>query len=284
MRLAAKVSRRSFVAVALGTGFVAAALGDEPKVSTPAYNSMTDEQEIELGRKIWEGLEKEGKVTWLNDEAVDSYASGLLEQIAKTSRRPKMPYMIRVVNTKQVNAVALPGGRVLLYRGLLEWAQNESQLTAVLSHEVGHVVGRHSANALSREASLGSLVDEASKVIFGDDLPARILKEAGGPVASLALLRYSRFQEAEADLLGYYNMQRAGWDAQGMVELFHRFGQESQSNPLFDFLSTHPDPAFRENQVRDEMKQFPPTRGLIHDSPEFVSARAAVMRLPRPRN
>jgi predicted Zn-dependent protease len=284
MRHMTSVSRRSFVSTALGIAGVVRARAEEPKPETPAYNRMTDEQEIDFGREAAADIEKELKLQFIEDRAVCEYASALLSSVARTSRRPKLPYSVKLINSKQVNAFALPGGYIYLYRGLMEWARSESELVAVLSHEVGHVVGRHGANAISRATAADSLLSEASRILFGDDLPAKILKQVGGPAALLALLKYSRTQEFEADLLGYYNMQRAGSSPRGMTELFAHFGEdESAADPWLTILSSHPAPSERESQIRTELKKFPPREGLVHNSASFRATQAALKKLPAAR-
>jgi predicted Zn-dependent protease len=216
-------SRRSFVTAALTLLSAARAAAEEPSVEIPSYNKMTGQQEISLGREIAQGIEKEKNLKFVETRAVRNYVDEVFQKIVKTSRRPHLPYSIKIVDTKEINAFALPGGFVYLNRGLMEWARSESEMVATLSHEVGHVAGHHGANVASRDSTVDSFLTEASEVLFGDDLPAHLLKQAGGPVAFLAIMKYSRTQELEADLLGFYNMQRAGWDPEGMIQLFHHF-------------------------------------------------------------
>jgi beta-barrel assembly-enhancing protease len=275
--------RLTTLAVALA--FSAGLLADEPKVVVPAYNTMSDEQEVSLGREVSVGIEKEMKLSFIELPSVHSYVSDLGLRIAKASRRAQLPYSLKVVNTKVVNAFALPGGFIYVNRGLIEWARSESELAAVLGHEVGHVVGRHGANAISRMTTADALFSEASRILLGDDLPARLLKQAGGPVAFMAMMKYSRHQEFEADLLGYYNVQRAGHSADGMVDLFKHFGEQRNGGPLdglMTIIQSHPAPADREAQIVNEMRGFPPKAGLPRDSDAFKQIQAELKRLPPP--
>jgi predicted Zn-dependent protease len=282
--MTATISRRGFLAASIGLAATVDSHAEEPRPDVPPYNRMTDAQEIALGRSAADGIEKEKKLTFVESRSVCGYVDGIFHRIAKTSRRPGLPYSIKIVDTKEINAFALPGGFVYLNRGLMEWARSESELAATLAHEVGHVAGHHGANMISRETAADSLLTEASNVLFGGDLPARLLERAGGPLAFLAMMKFSREQEREADLFGYYNMQRAGWDARGMVDLFHHFAeQESALDPLFTIASTHPPSSERERQIADEMQQFPPRPGLIRTSREFTNAQAELRRLPPPR-
>jgi predicted Zn-dependent protease len=275
------LSRRNFWPVSLGLACAVRAFAEEPKPEIPVYNQMSDADEVRLGREIANAFEKDKKFVEVG--SMQDYIEDMFHKIARTSQRPKLPYSIRIVDTREVNAMSLPGGFVYLYRGLVEFAGSEAEIAATLSHEVGHVVGRHVANNISREATADSILTEASKVLFGDDVPARLLKQAGGPVLFLAQMKFSREDELQADLLGYYNMQRAGWDARGMTEILGHLAElEGSSNPLLTITATHPAAAERKERIEEEMKQFPPRSGLKHDSDSFHKVQAALKKLPPP--
>lgn len=277
------ISRRNFLGTSLGLAGCVRAVAEEPTPEIPPYNKLSDADEIRLGREAAAGIEREKHLKFVEIGSVRGYVDDMFKKITKSSRRPNLPYSIKIVDTKEINAFALPGGFVYLNRGLIEWAHSESELVATLSHEVGHVVGHHGANNISRESTADSLLSEASQVLFGDDLPARLLKQAGGPLVFLANMKYSREEESQADLLGYYNMQRAGWDPKGMVELFHHFAeQENSFDPLFTITASHPPSTEREAQIREELQKFPPRLGLTHDRDDFKKVQATLKKLPPP--
>lgn len=278
-------SRRQFLVSALGVAAAAALRAEEPKIVVPEYNKMSDEDEIKLGKEAAESIEKEGKLSFIQDPEIQKYVEALFAKIIKTSRRPNLPYTIKIVDTKEVNAFALPGGPVYLNRGLMQWARSESELAGVLSHEIGHVVGRHGANSYSRMKTADSLLDEFAKriPIAGD--ATKILAPLGTPLAYMVLMKYSRDQELEADLLGFYNMQRAGWDPQGIVDLFKHFGEKSNGadDMLATVIGSHPAPADREAQITSEMKKFPPQAGLTKDTDAFKGVQAKLKAMPAPK-
>jgi len=278
--------RRGRLIVAGAACVVTFALGlraEEPKVEPPSYNRMTDAEEVALGREATEAIEKERKLTFVTVPAVQNYVSEMVKRIASQSRRPQLTYSAKVVNTMTVNASALPGGFVYVNRGIVEWARSESELASVLSHEIGHVAGRHGANNLARLSSADSLILEASSRLLGTPAPALILKQIGGPVAFMALMKYSRTDELQADLLGFYTMQRAGWHPDGMVDLFKHLGD--QSSPMDSILAitqSHPATTDRVAQIVNEMKQFPPKGELARDSAEFKAVQSELKKLPKP--
>jgi predicted Zn-dependent protease len=259
---------------------------DEPKPVTPAYNNMTDEQEISLGRECCKEIEKQEKLKIIENSSLQDYVNHVFQKVVKTSRRPHLPYSIKIVDTTQVNAFSLPGGFVYLNRGLMEFAQNEAEMMGVLAHEVGHVVGRHGANNICRERSADSLMSEASRILLGDDTPAQLLKQLGGPVAALALLKYSREQESEADLLGFYNVQRAGWTPEGMITFFKRLDTSpGEMQSVLAFGSDHPASAERAERLRAETRDFPPAGNLALTSDGFRAMQAHLKKMapvPKP--
>jgi predicted Zn-dependent protease len=256
---------------------------EEPKVDPPSYNRMTDSEEVALGREASSAYEKEQKLQFVTIPRVQNYVSGLINRIAAQSRRSQLTYQTKVIDTMVVNASAWPGGFVYVNRGIIEWARTESELVGVLSHEIGHVAGRHGANNLARMSSAESLILEASSRLLGTPAPALILKQIGGPVAFMALMKYSRTDELQADLLGFYNMQRAGWSPDGIVDLFKHMGD--RSSPMDSILAmtqSHPAAADRVAQIVNEMKQFPPKGELVRDSDEFKAVQAELKKLPKP--
>jgi len=256
---------------------------DEPKVEVPPYNRMTDAEEVALGREAAAEIEKERKMSFVTVPAVQEYVNRMTQRLVAQSRRAQLAYTVKVVDTMVVNASALPGGFVYVNRGLIEWSRNESELAAVLGHEIGHVVGRHGSNNLSRFVSLDSIILEASARLLGTPAPALMLKQIGGPVAFMAMMKYSRTDELQADLLGYYNLQRAGWSPEGMVDLFKHLGEGSTAlDSIMAITQSHPAPADRASQIVAELKQFPPAAGLTRDSAEFKAVQAELKKLPKP--
>jgi predicted Zn-dependent protease len=244
---------------------------------------MSTAEEIQLGKEAAEGIEKEKNLKFIHDEFIHDYVGEIFRRIVMNCRRTDLPYSMKIVDTREINAFALPGGFVYLNRGLMQWANSESELVAALSHEVGHVVGHHGANNISRQTTADSLITEASQVIFGDDLPARLLKQAGGPVIFLANMKFSREEETQADVLGYYNMQRAGWDPRGMLALFQRFAeQDGAFDPFFTITASHPSGSERKARIDEEMRNNPPRGRLIQNSEDFLRMQAVLKRMPPP--
>jgi predicted Zn-dependent protease len=213
--------------------------------ASPATMTLVSvEQEIAVGKQANAQFRKE--TPELKDPAVAHYVSDVGRRLARAATGPKYPYSFTIADTRDINALALPGGPVWIYRGVLEKATNESQVASVLAHEIAHVASRHAAAQLTRVAMtrwglnlLGSLLGNTGGA-GGAQVAAEFL-------ANGARLRFSRDEEREADRVGLALMSRAGWDGRGMVEMFEILKKESGRNPtaVEAFFSTHPTPQER---------------------------------------
>lgn len=242
----------------------------EPRVEVPRYNSISDSYEVALGQAFAAALEKEQKLPFVDTPSVRRYVIGVVTRLARASRRPGLSYSVKIVDTADTNAFALPGGFIYVDRGLLEWVRSESELAAVLSHELGHVAGRHASNRIARSAASNALLRELSEAVSGSDTAARALAGVGRPLTFLAEQKFRRSNELQADLLGYYTMQRAGWNPDGMVAFLRRVGSPSGPREFFrSFIATHPSPRERERRILEEMRKFPPAGRLVIDSAPF---------------
>ena len=259
------------------------AWADEPTVADHSRGNVTDEQEIELGKQFGEQLEKEVEI--VSNPVIDPYLSAMVRDLAAKSQRPNMPYYIKLVNTMDVNACSIPGGGVYLNRGLLELLTSEDELAATLGHEIGHVVGRHVINrlVLSFQARqvLKPVLDNLNK---NNGVVQQIILKFGGALAMIAMLHFSREDEAQADLLGFYECLRAGWDPHGFVkefELIDRLEKASGGRPI-PFLSDHPPTPQRLAAMKHEITLVTIPPDAKTDSMGFHACKAALKFLPTP--
>ena len=158
-----------------------------------------------------------------------------------------------VFKSDQVNAFAMPGGKIGVYTGLLKVAKTQDQLAAVLGHEVGHVMARHSAERMS-----AALATQAG-LVAADQLLDKKNSNRGVYLAALGLgaqfgvlLPHSRGNESEADVIGLELMAQAGFDPRSSIELWQNMAAASQGAPP-EFMSTHPSHSTRIDQLRERM-------------------------------
>jgi len=280
----ATYSRAPVVAVILLAGILASfpVRGEEPKVVKPIYNTFSDEEEMAMGRNAATEVEK--KYPILQDVILETYLDHIGQKVAQASRRPQLVYRFKLVDTLAVNAFSLPGGYVYVHRGLLEFAETEDELVGVLAHEVGHIVAYHSMNDVARRWLVSRVMHEGKKAGWLDDQQIQdALQQYGGALLLFVDRKFSREEENEADLLGLYNTERAGWDPNGLIVFLGHVGQFDTTSDLMQiFLRRHPLPGDRVDMLRVELKQRPPSPGLTKDSFLFKAAKARLGMLPPP--
>ena len=250
-----------------------------PAPATPQFTLISVEQEIEMGRRVDGEVRREMPV--LKDEEVTAYVRALGRRLAQHAPGPKYPYRFAVVDYREINAFALPGGPIWMHRGLIHAASNEAQVAGVLAHEVAHIAQRHSADQLTK-ATMANWGLGVLGAFLGNSAGAGAAQMAAGFLTNGVFLKFSRDDEREADRVGLQIMRRAGWNPRGMVELFEVLRREARRDPgsVEIFFSSHPAPQDRINQLQSDIGRTPSGR---RDSPEFQKIKARLLRLPPPR-
>jgi len=230
---------------------------------------ISESQEIAMGRDAAPSLNWDFGGRY-RDRELESYLGGIVGRLWSVSERSNLPFSFYVQNTSIPNAFALPG-YVAMTRGLLVNLQNEAQFSAIMGHEAGHVMARHTAARVSRgvlvQVGLGLGGAALGSTRGGDALMA-----LGSVGASLLLLQYDRSQELESDRLGVLYMSKIGYDPgeavtahEELVVAVDRFmkraGKESASGGFLDsILSTHPRKEVRVEEIRNMISELPPYR------------------------
>jgi predicted Zn-dependent protease len=258
-------------------------LAEEPHVTVSPLNKLSDVDEIALGRRFAAELEKEAPI--VDNVLIDHYMGKIVEGLAAQSQRPNLPYAVKMINSHEPNAFSLPGGFLYVNRGLIELITSEDELAAALAHEIGHVVARHAVNQLlvtfAARSVLKPVLDNLDKqngVVDG------IILKYGGALAMLAKLQFSRRDEGQADLLGFYEMLRAGWDPNGFLKLFAHIDEleKASGGTTIPFLSDHPPTPERAEAIRNELTQVTVPSGAASNSMKFQVFKSALGLLPQP--
>jgi Zn-dependent protease with chaperone function len=240
----------------------------------PGFNVFSVEQDVELGKQHSAEIEKQVPV--LNDAEVTRYIQRLGQRLAARAPGPEYPYTFKVVNQKEINAFALPGGPIYVNVGTIQAARNEEELAGVIGHEIGHVVMRHSTNQASKQ-----ILAQAPLALIGGKLGGGAL----GQLAQLGIgfgvgsvfLKYSRDAERQADLVGAGLLHDAGYNPQGMVTFFEKLAQQSGRGGT-EFFSSHPNPGNRAEAVGKEVSTLG-RRTYQSDSAEFRAIKQKVAGL-----
>lgn len=212
-------------------------------------NVLSDEEEIQLGEEAQtEFLSKNGGP--IPSQEVVRYVDGIGQRLAAVSERPELPWEFHVLDSKQINAFALPGGKVFFSRGLLAKMENEAEVAAVLGHEVGHVTDQHIEAQMSQALGISvaaSVLGAAGSYTDSDWLEAL---GAGAQVGGgVYLLKYGRDQESAADRLGLSYMTKIGYNPVGMLGVMKILKEASGGGAQPEWLSTHPLPDTRIERV-----------------------------------
>jgi len=236
-----------------------AACSANPATGKQSFTAfMTPEKEIQVGAEEHPKMVKQfgGEFT---DDDWNVYVRDIGLKLASYSEMPNLPWTFTVLNDTQVNAFALPGGYVYITRGLLALVSDEAEMAGVLSHEIGHVTARHTAQRYSSTVAANLGIQVLGVLTSAAGLPGAENLAAVG--AELALKSYSRDQELESDSLGVRYMTRAGYDPQAMTSFFKKLSAHQRIEGLIagdpnaaekhSMLATHPRTADRIVQAID---------------------------------
>ncbi|MCW8195624.1 M48 family metalloprotease [Proteobacteria bacterium 005FR1] len=248
-----------------------------PVTGQSEFSLVSAQQEVAIGEQNYQPSVQAQGGRYVVDPELTIYVNSLGQKLAAVSDRPKLPYEFLVLNNDIPNAWALPGGKIAINRGLLRHLEDESQLAAVLAHEIVHAAARHSANQMTQGALLGlgtQVIDQTSK----DSEYAELIALGTGLSAAAWQARYGRQHELDSDRYGMEYMVRAGYDPQGAVELQQTFVELSKGRHQ-DFLSglfaSHPP-----SQERVEANRAHASRlsGSLRNQPAFARATAQLRK------
>jgi hypothetical protein len=248
-------------------------------------NPYSVDKDVQLGRQA--AVEVERQLPLLRDREVEDYVARVGQRLAAAIppefQNSAFRYSLKVVDARDINAFALPGGFSYVNRGLIEAAQNEGELAGVIAHEYSHVALRHGtaqAAKANKYAVLGALGQIAGAVIGGG---------AGGAVAQGSqigvgayFLRFSREYEKQADILGSRIMANAGYDPHDLANMFRTIERESGSGGP-QWLSSHPNPANRYEYINREAELLN-VSNPIRNTSGFNRVRAILRDMPRARS
>lgn len=242
---------------------------------------ISQQEEVRLGRQYAAEINRE--LPLVQDPVANRYINLIGNRIARQGGR-NIDYTFYIVNTPEVNAFAIPGGFVYVNRGLIEEADNLSELAGVVGHEIGHIEERHSIEQIERmqRANLGLSM---AYILLGRS--PGTLEQAGIQVAGAAIFAgFSRSAENEADEVAVRLLARAGIDPEGLVTFFEKLLAERQRRPsaVEQWFSTHPLTEDRIANTRALVQQIPESqrRNMIRNTEQFNEFKARVRQYPRP--
>jgi predicted Zn-dependent protease len=251
------------------------ACATNPVTGRREFTLMSEAQEIALGKESDPQIREE--MGLYDDAALQRYVSDIGQRMARTSERPDLPWQFAVVDQPAVNAFAVPGGFIYVTRGILPFLDNEAELAGVLGHEIGHVTARHSVQQYTR--AVGGTLGLVAVGIF---VPAaRPFGQLSETALAMLFLRYGREDELQSDQLGARYAAATGWDPTGVPAFLTTLGRldaaAGDRRGVPNWLSTHPDPLSRVDEVRPLAQQLAAGRTLTTNRDEFTQRMDGLM-------
>lgn len=258
IELHAPLSRRDMVmGLATGTLVLVSGCATNPETGRQQINLVSDSQLLSLSLSAWNDVKSKTPIS--KDTRAKARVAEIGSRIAGVSHIQNAEWEYEVFDSPQVNAFVLPGGKVGVYKGLIDLVENDAQLACVVGHETGHVSGRHASERLSRgvlaQAGMAVAQAGASKTALSTGAQRDLMTALGLGIQYGVILPFSRDQELEADILGLRYMRDAGYDPRQSLNLWQKMAAASQNKPP-EWLSTHPSEATRISRLSDELRRM----------------------------
>src|SRR6185312_10338444 len=254
----AGMRRSQFAAVLPWLALLALTAAAQTSYYKPNWTLYSPQQDVEMGQQAEAQALKQLPI--LHNAAAEQYITSLGEKLASHMPGPKFPFSFHIVNQKDINAFALPGGPVFVNVGAICAAKNEAQLAGVMAHEESHVALRHSSSMASKKTA-ASVPLSILGGIFNSGA-GQLANVAAQMVVGGVFLRYSRDMESQADALGAQVMSASGYDPRQMAQFFETLEAQGGSQTV-QFLSDHPNPGNRQAAIESEIPKLgehPPYR------------------------
>jgi predicted Zn-dependent protease len=220
---------------------------------------LSNQEEIAMGLSEAEKIKTSSKLS--SDRQLVAKIRQIGTKLAKVSGRDDYRWEFNVIESEQVNAFCLPGGKVFFYTGILKMMDNDDQIAAVMGHEIAHALARHGAERMSMQ-----MLSQAGGQILGAvlEVPQQyrgLYEQAYGIGTNVAImLPYSRSHEHEADQIGVYLMWKAGYDPHEAVVFWEKMKAASKGKSAPEFLSTHPSDQSRIDAINTFITTLPAHR------------------------
>jgi beta-barrel assembly-enhancing protease len=268
----------SFISALMVT--VALGSASAQTVIKPDKNKYSPADDVKIGQEAAEQARRE--LPMLNDRAVDNYVENigdrLVDAIPPELRHPGFRYSFDVINQKEINAFALPGGPMFLNRGMIEAARSEGEVAGVMAHELAHVALRHgTAQATKAQPyQIGSIAGQILGAIIGGTA-GNVISLGSQVGLGTYFLKYGREYERQADILGAQIMARAGYDPRRMADMFRTIERQGgRGGP--EWMSSHPNPGNRYAAIEKEAQMLQ-VRGNAEDTRAFSEVRDRLARM-----
>lgn len=244
--------------------------------------AVSTQQEVEIGSNYASQIAKE--LPLIQDAEVNRFITSLGDSLARVADQRNLDWHFHVVDSREVNAFAVPGGYIYVNRGLIERSTTMAQVAGVLGHEIGHVTRRHSVKQMQKAqgTNIGATLLCTLTSVCNSGLSQAALQIG----ASAAFAKFSRTDETEADEVGVQYVVKAGIDPNGIPEMFEILQKERKTTPteVDRFFASHPMEESRITDTRRMIATYPAAqlKGLTRDTPTFQAFKKRLLALPAP--
>jgi len=245
-------------------------------------NWYSTESEIKMGKQYADQIEKSTR--FITDPVVDEYVNRIGQNIVKNSDC-KVPFTIKVIDSDEINAMALPGGFFYVNSGLILAADEEAELAGVMAHEIAHVCAHHAARQMTR-ANYAQIGMVPLIMMTGYSWTGYGIYEAASLAIPITFLKFSRDFEAQADYLGVQYMYRAGYDPQAFISFFEKIQALEKRKPgiVSKAFSDHPQTPDRIEHSQEEIAKILPAKDeYLVTTSEFDAVKARLARIENKR-
>lgn len=236
----------------------------------------SQEKEMAIGRQL--ALEVEQQAKMVEDPMVTEYINRVGQNIVLHSDA-KIPFTIKVIDSDEVNAFALPGGYFFVNKGLILGADNEAELAGAMAHEIAHVCARH---AMENQGK-GTLLNYGllAGIIFTGGIAGTVLQNTAGIAQAMAFFKFSRGAEEEADRLGVQYLYASGYDPTGMATMFEKLSSQNKKKPgtIAKLFASHPQSIDRRDNSLALVSRFPEKEEYVISTSEFQRVKGYLMRI-----
>ena len=276
------VNANRYFAVAMIWALAVLPLAAQTRVTMPK-NKYKVQDDVKLGRDASRQVEQQFPL--VNDREAERYIESvgarLVAAIPPEFQQPAFDYQFDVVNARDINAFALPGGPMYVNRGMIEAARNEGEMAGVMAHEIAHVALRHATAQATKQSSIGNTLGTLGMILGGAILGGQGGAQLGALGAQVMQTRYSRDYETQADILGSRIMANAGYDPRDLANMFRTIEQQSGGGRAPEWISSHPNPGNRYQKINSEASMLNVSSNPIKVTREFSRVQERLRGMPR---
>jgi hypothetical protein len=239
------------------------------------------EKEMQIGRQLAMEVEQQAKL--VDDPIITEYINRVGQNIVLHSDA-KVPFTIKVIDSDEVNAFALPGGYFFVNKGLILAADNEAELAGVMAHEIGHVAARHAMENQGKGTFMQMSI--LAGILLTGGIAGSVLQNTAGLAQALAFSKFSRSAESEADMLGAEYLYASGYDPTAMSTMFEKLAAQNKKKPgtLTKLFSSHPQSLERRDSSLALVARFPEREEYVISTSEFQRVKAHLMKITNVRS